>query len=115
MKTSTACALTALIFSLPALAGDKLPDLGGTYRVRGECYERTERDEYKRCVAWNQLVLKPDTVDGSYRYILDTNTFATTHAAAPTEVSSRASLSPSSWLAIATPTNTCACAWSEMR
>ena len=78
MKTSYACALTALLFSLPARAGDTLPDLGGTYRVRGECYERTERGEYKRCVAWNQLVLKPDAVAGSYRYTLDTNTFATT-------------------------------------
>ncbi len=78
MKTSSFFVLTALLVSLPALAGQTLPDLGGTYRVRGECHERTESGGYKRCVAWNQLVLKPGDTAGSYRYTLDTNTFATT-------------------------------------
>ena len=78
MKTSHFCVLTALLVSLPALAGQTLPDLGGTYRVHGECHERTDSGDYKRCVAWNQLVLKPGDTAGSYRYTLDTNTFATT-------------------------------------
>lgn len=78
MKISYFCVLIALPVSLPALAGQTLPDLSGTYRVRGECHERTDSGDYKRCVAWNQLVLKPGDTAGSYRYTLDTNTFATT-------------------------------------
>ena len=78
MKKSCVFALTALIVSLPTLAGENLPALGGSYRVRGECHQRTADGEYKRCVAWNELVLTPSGTAGGYRYTLDTNTFATT-------------------------------------
>lgn len=78
MKKSRVFALTALVVSLPTLAGENLPALGGSYRVRGECHQRTADGEYKRCVAWNQLVLTPSAIAGSYRYTLETNTFATT-------------------------------------
>ncbi len=78
MKISHLCVLTGCFISLGAFAGETLPAVDGTYRVRGECYERTEDGEYKPCVAWNQLILKPGSVAGSYAYTLDTNTFATT-------------------------------------
>lgn len=78
MKISRVFALTALVVSLPTLAGENLPALGGSYRVRGECHQRSADGEYKRCVAWNELILTPSATAGSYRYRLETNTFATT-------------------------------------
>lgn len=78
MKIFRVFALSALVVSLPTLAGEKPPALGGSYRVRGECHQRSADGEYKPCVAWNELVLTPSGTAGSYRYTLDTNTFATT-------------------------------------
>ena len=78
MKIFRVFALAALVVSLPTLAGENLPALGGNYRVRGECHQRTADGEYKHCVAWNQLTLTPSNTTGSYRYTLETNTFATT-------------------------------------
>jgi hypothetical protein len=77
MKIPYCFALLALLTALPGLAQQKSPRLEGAYRVRGECHERSEDGAYKRCVAWNRLVLKPLATD-RYAYTLDTNTFATT-------------------------------------
>ncbi len=81
MTLRTALMLTALIVSMPTLAGPPKPAksaLAGTYRERGACYERTENDEYIPCVVWDSLTLTPTAHAGQYAFALQTNMFATT-------------------------------------
>lgn len=80
MKITLPCVwLLATAIAAPALAGSpRPPEVDGTYRVRGECYDRTTEGKYVRCVAWNALTLKPSATAGRYAFALETNMFATT-------------------------------------
>lgn len=80
MKATLPCVwLLATAIAAPALAGSpRPPEVEGTYRVRGECYDRTTEGKYVRCVAWNALTLKPSATAGRYAFALETNMFATT-------------------------------------
>lgn len=72
--------LAALVAPLLAAGAARATDvaaLEGAYRVEGECAERTEDGEYRTCLAWNELKLRP-LPDGRVAFFLSTSTFATT-------------------------------------
>lgn len=71
-------ALYAVFFALCGSTWAAENNLSGTYRVRGECAQRTKNGDYKNCVVWNKLKLKRLKDSGGYEFNLETNTFATT-------------------------------------
>ena len=69
--------LAASLFIAGAARAVDVAGLEGAYRVEGECAERTEDGEYRPCLAWNELTLRP-LPDGRVAFFLSTSTFATT-------------------------------------
>ncbi|TXI47610.1 MAG: hypothetical protein E6Q50_13105 [Lysobacter sp.] len=111
MKTTIVCiGLLSAAIAAPALAGPPSPpDLGGTYRVRGECYDRTTEGAYVPCVAWNALTLTRDGVAGRYRFALETNMFATTQGGCSLEGAMTLERGQSGWSLVAERDETNAC------
>lgn len=100
----------AAAIAMPALAGPpQPPEIGGSYRVRGECYDRTTEGTYVPCVAWNALTLKPGADAGRYAFALETNMFATTQGGCSLEGEMTLRREQNAWYLIAEPDETNQC------